>query len=235
MPIAILAGGLGTRVSKISRDNPKSMIEVCGKPFVYWQILNLIQQGYIEIIMCIGHKGLIIKDYLEIQFKGKAQISYSFDGPQQLGTGGSIKKALPLLGDQFMVLYGDSYLPISHSKVEATFVHNDQPALMTVYKNLDSLNPNNVLIEKGNVIKYSKSQDEGILTHIDYGLNLFSKDVFGMEPEDTSFDLGVVFKKLVSNRSLASYEVDKKFYEIGSVQGVRDFETYLKGELSDVQ
>lgn len=235
MPIAILAGGLGTRVSRISRDNPKSMIEICGKPFVYWQISNLIQQGYSEILMCIGHKGLIIQEYLEIHFKNEAHISYSFDGQQQLGTGGSIKKALPFLGDKFMVLYGDSYLPLSFSNVESTFVRSGRPALMTVYKNLNSLNPSNVLIEKDNVIQYSKSHNQGTLTHIDYGLNFFSKEVFDTDLENTSFDLGVLFRKLASEKSLASYEVNERYYEIGSPKGIKDFEEYLKGRLSDLQ
>ena len=235
MPIAILAGGLGTRVSDISRNNPKSMIEIHGKPFVYWQISNLIQQGYFEILMCIGHKGSIIQEYLEIQFKDKAQISYSFDGELQLGTGGSIKKALPMLGDEFMVLYGDSYLPICFSKVESTFKDSGRPALMTVYKNSNALSPSNVLIEQDKVIQYSKSHDQAILTYIDYGLNLFSKGVFETEIEGTTFDLGVIFRKLISEELLTAYEIKERYYEIGSPKGIVDFQDYLKGKLSDIQ
>jgi NDP-sugar pyrophosphorylase family protein len=234
MPIAILAGGLGTRVSEISPGNPKSMIEICGKPFVYWQISRLIQQGYSEIVMCLGHKGLIIQEYVEFEFNGKACISYSFDGEQQLGTGGSIKNALPLLGDKFMVLYGDSYLPLHFSEVEAAFFSNFRPALMTVYKNSISISENNALIEGDYVIKYSKSSGQEIFTHIDYGLNVLTKEVFDSRPENSEFDLGVILSQLSSEKLLACYEVNERFYEIGSPNGIMNFEEYLKGKINEL-
>ena len=234
MTIAILAGGLGTRVSSISVDKPKSMIEICGKPFLYWQISSLIEQGYTDILMCIGHKGSIIQDYLEVEFKNKAHISYSFDGKQQLGTGGSIKKALPMLGDKFMVLYGDSYLPISFSEIESTFRHSGWPGLMTTYGNSNSSYPNNVLIDQELIIQYSKKQTQRVFTHIDYGLSFFSKEVFDLTLENTNFDLGVIIEKLISEKSLANYEVNERFYEIGSPTGIIEFEEYLKGKLGEL-
>ena len=135
LPVAILAGGLGTRLEKKILDKPKVLIDVAGKPFISRQLNYLSDQGIKDIVICIAHLGEQIKDYVGNGSKYNLNVTYSDDGDQLLGTGGSIKKACSILGKNFYILYGDSFLPINFSLVEKAFFQEKKPALMTVLKN----------------------------------------------------------------------------------------------------
>ena len=133
-PVVILVGGLAKRLNPISRNTPKAMVEVLGKPFIFHQLLHLRNQNIKKVVLCIGHLGDIIKSAVGDGSKLDLDISYSTDGDNPLGTGGAIKKALPLLGDNFFVLYGDTYLPIRFDKVQEAYMSKNFLSLMTVFK-----------------------------------------------------------------------------------------------------
>jgi NDP-sugar pyrophosphorylase family protein len=140
----ILAGGLATRLRPLTERIPKALVEVVGRPFLEHQIELLKRNEITDIILCVGYLGEMIEQRYGNGDALGVRIRYSFDGARLLGTGGAIKKALPLLPDSFFVLYGDSYLPVDYQAVAAAFWKAGRPALMTVYANCDAWDTSNV-------------------------------------------------------------------------------------------
>src|SRR5262245_14563616 len=107
LPIAILAGGLATRLLPVTSQIPKSLVDVAGRPFAEHQIDLLRQNGITNIVFLVGYLGEMVRDTLGDGSRWGVQLRYVFDGPRPLGTGGSLEAALPHLADRFFVLYGD--------------------------------------------------------------------------------------------------------------------------------
>ena len=228
LPVAILAGGLATRLRPLTDTLPKAMIEICGAPFVDWQLKLLAKNGVGKVVFCVAYKSEMIQDFVGDGSKYGIDVTYSEDGPSLLGTGGAIRGALPRLGADFMVLYGDSYLPIDYKAVETAFYSTPKPALMTVYRNGDLVHPRNVIFVQGELRKYDKGfPDEG-MAHIDYGLSIFDASVFMPYSNGAKIDLAEICTTLSSAGLLAGYEVQERFYEIGSLRGIRDFTAYIE-------
>src|SRR3990167_11349183 len=120
-PVVILAGGLATRLHPVTHTIPKSLVEVNGEPFVAHQLRLLKRNGFNKVIMCIGHLGQNVIEFVGDGSCFGLHVSYSLDGQTLLGTAGAIKKALPLLEKYFFVLYGDSYLPCDYLSVQNYF------------------------------------------------------------------------------------------------------------------
>lgn len=228
LPLAILAGGFGTRLGLLTRNNPKCLIEINGKPFVDWQLELLCKNGYSDFVFCVSYMSEVIQNHLGDGKQFGARIRYSVDGETQLGTGGSIRKAIPLLGDKFGVIYGDSYLPISYLSVEKKFLNSNLCALMTVYKNDNELGDSNVEYANDCVLNYDKFVKSVNMKHIDFGLSYFSASSF-LDPKfRADFDLAEVTKKLVKDEQMSGFEVFERFYEIGSREGINQLSNYLR-------
>ena len=225
--VAILSGGLATRLRPISEKTPKSLIEVAGKPFIFHQLDYLSKQKITSVTICVGYLGELIQEAVGDGAKWGMDVSYSFDGSQLLGTGGAIKNALPLLGENFFVLYGDSYLPINFEGVQSAYVESGKKALMTVMKNQNRWDKSNVEFDAGRIIEYNKSVIRSQMHYIDYGLGLLQSDVFQAYPYEQPFDLSKVYNELSLSKELAGYEVFERFYEIGSHNGILDAHAYL--------
>jgi MurNAc alpha-1-phosphate uridylyltransferase len=234
LPVAILAGGFATRLRPLTETVPKSMIEICGYPFAHWQTKQLVKAGVSEVVYCVSYKSEIIEEFLGDGSRYGIRIRYSHDGPKQLGTGGAIIQALPYLGNRFMVLYGDSYLPIDFSKVESKYEESNKPALMTVYANNGKFDSSNVDFTGGVLNRYQKGTESSEMTHIDYGLSCFDESVFSNFNLDLPLDLAQIFTELASQKLLAGYEAGERFYEIGSQQGILDFTSYIERNLSEL-
>lgn len=227
LPVAILAGGLATRLRPITQTIPKALIKVAGKYFIDHQLEYLSYQGITSVVLCIGYLGEMIKEFVGDGSRWNMQVSYSQDGPVLLGTGGALKQALPLLGDNFFVLYGDSYLPIDYTKIEAYFKKYRKLGLMTIYHNNNKLDKSNVYFDNGQIIKYSKKQHIKEMQHIDYGLGILSSQILEGYPINQPFDLALAYAELALQKQLVGYEVYERFYEIGSKSGILDAEEYL--------
>jgi MurNAc alpha-1-phosphate uridylyltransferase len=234
LPIAILAGGLATRLRPITESIPKALIEINGTPFIDWQLKLLSKKGITKVVFCVAHKSEMIQEFVGTGERYGIEIEYSEDGNTQLGTGGAIRNALNLLGQEFMVLYGDSYLPIDYKLVQTAFINCDKPALMSVYKNAGAFDTSNVIFENGQLETYRKGQPSARMTHIDYGLSIFKRSVFEEYQEGAKLDLSDICTELSSKNLLAGYEVDERFYEIGSYQGIEDFEEYIRRQNHDL-
>ncbi|MFC1491331.1 nucleotidyltransferase family protein [Nitrospinota bacterium] len=221
-PVAILAGGLATRLLPQSEEIPKSLLDIEGKPFVERQIDLLTRQGIGRIVMCVGHLGEMIREVIGNGARLGAEVSYSFDGPELLGTGGALKRALPQLGDAFFVLYGDSYLPIDYRAAERAFGQIGKPGLMTVFRNEGKWDRSNVLFADGRIARYEKDNPTADMRHIDYGLGILRQEVFEEIPEGHPWDLADIYRDLAGRGELAGFEAADRFYEIGSKRGLEE-------------
>ncbi len=224
----ILAGGLATRLWPDTKSIPKSMISIAGKPFIDWQLSLLKEKGIKKILLCIGYLGEQIEDFVGNGEKWDLEISYSYERETLLGTGGALRKALDKLDDNFFLTYGDSYLPVSYIDIQESFIKSGQSALMTIYKNYNDFDKSNVAIENGKIKRYKKNSDDKDLIYIDYGLLVLSKSTIKKIPPDEIIDLSQPLQNLVTTGELASYEVNQRFYEIGSRSGIENLEVYLK-------
>ncbi len=229
-PVVILAGGLATRLNPITTKIPKSLIEVAGKPFIFHQLALLKHQGISDIILCLGNFGEMIQDYVGDGHAWGLKVQYSYDGNALLGTGGAIKKAIRLLPEVFWVMYGDSFLDIDLKPVLERFESEGKPILMTVYHNKNKWDRSNVLYKDGRIIKYDKKNPMEEMEHLDYGLIILKKTVFNDWPEGITFDFSEVYSKFIEKGEVSAFEVSRRFYEIGSFQGIKETEQYLNGK-----
>ena len=230
LPVAILAGGLATRLRPITEKIPKALVEVAGEPFIRRQLVYLRDQGIGEVVVCTGYRGEMIEAVVGDGAGLGLRVLYSPDGPVLLGTGGALCQALPLLGDAFFVLYGDSFLPVEFSAVENAWRTSGKPALMTVMRNCDRWDKSNVLFRNGELIKYNKRAPRPEMEFIDYGLGILSATVLRAYPSGQVLDLADVYAALSTAGQLSGFEVHERFYEIGSHAGLREAEDYFLGK-----
>jgi len=230
-PVAILAGGLATRLRPLSDRIPKSLIEVAGKPFIVHQLELLRRQGLTRVVLCVGHLGEMIQDAIGNGHSLGVEIQYIFDGGFARGTGGALKQAVPLLGNAFYVLYGDSYLPVDYRAMEAAFERCEKLGMMSVYRNRGKWDGSNVLYIDKRVVSYDKRNPPSSCEHIDYGLSMLRAAALADIPDDQPCDLAVVFQRLIAKNQMAGFEVFERFYEIGSSRGLEETRALLSGKL----
>jgi len=227
LPVAILAGGLATRLYPLSARVPKALISVAGRPFIFHQLELLKCQGVERVVLCVGYLGEQVRATVGDGRAFGMSIAYCFDGTPLLGTGGAIQQALPLLGDHFFVLYGDAYLRCSLRAIQSAYEAARQPALMTVIRNGNRWDRSNAIFDSDAVLCYDKQSARDDLTHIDFGLSVLSRAVFEPYADQRCIDLADICRTLSRQGRLAGFEVSQRFYEIGSLQGMRETDAYL--------
>lgn len=224
--MVILAGGLGTRMRPLTERIPKAMIKIRGKPFLEHQLELIKKNGIFDIVLCVGHLSELIQDYFKDGSDFGVSIRYSTETGSLLGTAGALKNAEFLLSDEFLVMYGDSYLPIDYVEVLRHFKESGKRGLMMVYKNQGKYDASNVRIEGGMVVGYDKRGGIG-MEYIDYGLSVLNKKALDHVPKGKAYDLGSLYKDLIEKKQLAAFETRQRFYEAGSPAGLADLEDYL--------
>jgi N-acetyl-alpha-D-muramate 1-phosphate uridylyltransferase len=227
LPVAILSGGLATRLRPATETLPKALIPINGEPFIAHQLRLLSSAGVDRVVMCVGYLGEMIQEFAGDGRRFGVTLSYSPDGPNLRGTAGAVRNALPMLGEeQFLVLYGDSYLPCDYRAVEQAFLRSGQPGLMTVFRNRNQWESSNVEFAGGHIAAYEKRMPTAAMEYVDYGLSAFHASAFSAAGEQAA-DLTTVFQELIRRRALAGFEVTERFYEVGSWEGIRELEVYL--------
>ncbi|HLG99230.1 MAG TPA: sugar phosphate nucleotidyltransferase [Bryobacteraceae bacterium] len=230
MQCVILAGGLATRMRPLTESCPKTLLPVCGRPFAHHQLHWLAAQGITEVVYSIGHHGGMIRRYWEQTPCPIPCVRYVDEGERLRGTGGALRLASEAgaLNESFFVLYGDSFLPVAFGPVWNAFRSSGMPALMTVLRNEGRWDHSNAIYQDGRVLLYDK-RGHLAMHYIDYGLSALRREVLeGIQ--DEVFDLATLFHQLSLRDQLAGFEVDQRFYEIGSPEGLRDFENYLQAQ-----
>lgn len=227
VPVAILAGGLATRLRPITEKIPKALVEVAGRPFVEHQLELLRANGVVRVVLCVGYLGERVAEHIGDGAAFGLDVRYSFDGDKLLGTGGALRRALPHLGSLFWILYGDSYLDVDYPAILDHFLATDALGLMTVLRNEDRWDKSNLLFRDGQLLCYTKRSATPDMMHIDYGLSLLRSEALLRLPAEEPSDLADLFSALVAEGRMTGCEMRRRFYEIGSHRGLSETQDYL--------
>lgn len=227
-PVVILAGGRATRLRPITETIPKCLVEVGGTPFIDLQLRQLAAQGIREVVLLVGYRGSMVAAHVGSGERYGLVVTVVPDGPQLLGTAGSIRAAIGILPEAFFVLYGDSYLRCSYRAVQTAFEQGGRPVLMTVYRNEGQWDTSNVVFTGSQVESYSKRHLSPEMRHIDYGLMVFERKIFDAVPDGAPCDLGGILEEQVRSGNVTGFEVEERFYEIGSHAGLSDLAEFLE-------
>tara|TARA_B100001079_G_C16316193_1_gene472446 strand:- start:261 stop:947 length:687 start_codon:yes stop_codon:yes gene_type:complete len=219
----VLCGGKGTRVSKFTKQIPKCLIDIKGKPFLYYQLKFLKKNNINNVVISVGYLAKKVREYIKnnIDF---INIKIKDDGKKLLGTGGAILKSTNLLKTNFFVIYGDSYLNFKLKKL----VKKKNLVTMAIFKNNNKYDKSNIELNNSEKIFYYKNKDNKKLQFIDYGASYVNKQIFKGIKKNVKFDLSDLFEEISKKNMLSGYKVRKRFYEIGSYSGIKDFKNYLK-------
>ena len=226
--LALLAGGLATRMHPATLRVAKSMLPVAGEPLLGHQLRLLAGQGIGEVVLCCGHLEEQLRAYAGDGGRWGLRVRYSSDGTVPLGTGGALRRALPLLGERFLIMYGDSFLTAAIEPVWQAFVAAGSEGMMTVFRNEGLWDTSNVAFAGGRIRAYSKARRSSAMRHIDYGLNCLRASALAAWPDGARFDLADVHAALLERGELAGYEVRERFYEIGSAAGLVETDALLR-------
>jgi N-acetyl-alpha-D-muramate 1-phosphate uridylyltransferase len=225
-PVCILAGGLGARLGERVRDTPKPLLEVAGEPFLVHQLRLLADHGARAAVLCVGYRGEQVQERIGKRRCG-IEIRYSFDAePGRDGTLGAIRRASPLLGERFLVLYGDTYLRIDYRAVAREWRHSGLPAVMSVLHNEGRWDASNAVYRDGRVLRYDKRSPSAGMRWIDYGLGGLTASALERAPAPAR-DLATLYERLAERGELLGFPASARFYEIGTARALRETDAFL--------
>jgi NDP-sugar pyrophosphorylase family protein len=224
-PVCVLAGGLGTRLGAAVADTPKPILPVAGEPFLKHPLALLAAHGATRAVLCVGYLGERIEAALGAEQFG-IELLYAYDPPDLAGTAGAIRPVLDLLGDRFMVLYGDTYLRIDYGAVDRAHAASGKLALMTVLRNAGQWDASNASYDPATgAVAYDKHAPTPDMAWIDYGLGVLTPEALAVAPEED--DLAGVYRELSRRGELAGYEATERFYEIGTPAALAEADAFL--------
>lgn len=232
-PVALLGGGLATRLRPMSETIPKALVDVAGKPMALRQVELLRSKGIRQVVWCVGYLGEMIQALLGDGSAYGISIAYSFDGDRLLGTGGALKKALPLLGPEFFVLYADAYLDCDYRALFGAYRAANMPGLMTIFRNENRLDRSNVIFENGRILRYDKRNHVPKMCYIDYGLSVLRADVFKDIPDGEPWDLADIYSQMAQRGEITGYQVYHRFYEVGSLESLEEARRHFEKQNRD--
>jgi len=211
---------------------PKSMLPVAGKPFLHYQLEWLASAGITDVVYSIGYRGDTIREYVGDGSRWGIRVTFVDEGDRLLGTAGALRLAFDqgVLDSTFAVLYGDSFLRVPIPAMWNQFLTSGRPALMAVLRNHGQWDRSNVIYSDGQVVLYDKHVPEPrpeAMQYIDYGISLLRRELIEQVLPAQRSDLASLLHKLSVEGNLAGFEATERFYEIGSPQGLRDFEQYI--------
>lgn len=225
-PVCILAGGRGTRLGELGRDTPKALVPVAGEPFLFHQLRLLRRHGARRVVLCVGYLAEQIEEAVGDGCQFDLEVCCVADQPGISGTAAAIRGALTLLGEEFLTLYGDTYLRIDYGAVLAAFRLSTLPALMTVLRNENRWDTSNAVFRDGRVEWYDKRHPTPQMAWIDYGLGVFSAAGLALAREKS--DLSDVYGDLARRGKLAGFEARERFYDIGTPAALRETDAFLR-------
>ncbi len=224
--VVVLMGGLGTRLGL--KDRPKAMADVNGVPFFDYQLRLLRRWKFRKILFLVGYQAKQIEAYYGDGSQWQMDIQYSYDGPTARGTGGALKRAEEKLEDDFLLLYGDSFMDIDYQETVYRYClakGAGKLGLMTVLENRNQFDKSNVVCRDGELLLYDKTCHREEMQYIDYGVSMLSKESLSGR-EDRAFDLAELLTSLSRQGRLAAQIVNKRFYEIGNPASLQEFCNY---------
>lgn len=229
-PVCVLAGGLGTRLGRRVLDRPKPLIEVAGEPFLWHQLRLLAAHGISEVVLCVGYLGELISERVGTSPFG-LRITYSFDNPVLDGTLGALRRARGLLGERFLVLYGDTYLRLDYAAAAAAWQASGLPAMMCVLRNEGRWEASNAVYAEGRVLAYDKRAPRPEMAWIDYGLGGLEQAALDISPQ--ARDLSDLYCQLAAEGKLYGFEATERFYDVGTPRALAETDAFLREEIGD--
>ena len=229
--VVVLMGGLGTRLKDYTKECPKSLVDVSGRPFFDYQLDLLCAWGFKKFVFLIGYRAEMIEEHFGNGSDKGISISYSYDGEKLLGTGGAVRRALSLLEDDFLLLYGDSFMDIDYAETLYRYERGKAAgarALMSVLGNNDRFDKSNVVMDGGNIKLYDKHNTTPEMDHIDYGVCMYERSLFEGRAENEAFDIAEILHDLSVKGQLTAQVVTKRFYEIGSPASLAECSDYMQ-------
>lgn len=228
LPVALLAGGLATRLRPLTENIPKVLVEVAGRPFLDHQLALLRANGFRRVVLCLGYLGELVTRHLGDGARHGLEVAYSYDGARMLGTGGALRRAAPQLGEEFWVMYGDSYMDVDYEAVLRDHRKQGKLGLMTVIANQNRWDRSNVLFQDARILCYDKRHPTAPMAHIDYGAAILHRKALERIPEGQPYDLADLYHGLVKDGQMGGHEVTHRFYEIGSPTGLAETQAYIR-------
>ena len=214
------------------------MIRVAGRHFIERQLDWLARQDVRRVVLCIGHLGNQVRDFVGDGSQFGVDVIYVDEGEVLRGTAGSLRLAYDQnqLSPWFLVLYGDSYLDVSIPLVAKAFQAAGLPALMTVFKNDGVWEKSNAVFDGLLVTRYDKDRRDPTarMTYVDYGLLAITRQTIADRiAPDAAVDLSNLLRALSAEGQLSGFEAHQRFYEIGSPEGLSDLEGFLSSRRAD--
>ncbi len=233
MQCVVLAGGRGTRMRPFTDTRPKCLVPVAGRPFIDWQLAWLASEEVRRVLLSVGYRAELVRQHVGDGSRFGLEVDYVEDGEPLLGTAGALRRSFDeeKLGPTFFLLYGDSYLPVRLREVSAAYHQRRAPVLMTLYEDPGRLERPNAVYQEGMVTRYEKGLPAAPpdMRHVDFGLSVWDRRVIPeWIPSGATKDLAVVFDGLSREGRLAGLEVRQRFYEVGSIDGLRDLEALIE-------
>jgi NDP-sugar pyrophosphorylase family protein len=229
MQCVILAGGLGTRLWPLTRTVPKPMVPVAGVPYLEHQLRLLKSQSISDVVMLTGYLGEQIEEYFGDGSRLGMSIQYSRE-QQPLGTAGALRDASPFLAQSFLLLYGDSYLPIHYPAAHERLLASGAQGLMVVYDNQlgDTLVKNNVDVDDAGYVTVYEKESPRTLPYVEAGVLSFQKSCLNLIPSEGTISLEKeIFPALIARRQLAAFITSQRFYDIGTPERLQAIESYV--------
>lgn len=185
MQMLILCGGLGTRLRPLTTAVTKCMLEFEGRPFLEYIINYYKNQGIKEFVLSVGHLKESIIDHFQDGSKWSVNIKYcKEDSP--LGTGGAIKKAEPMLNNEFFVANGDTFTQLNLKKIENFHKAHHSLCTICVKKSARGQNSGHVTFDNNHKIINFKSEEIKKEGFVSTGIYLINKTFLDRFPDGRS-------------------------------------------------
>jgi NDP-sugar pyrophosphorylase family protein len=231
MQAAILAGGLGTRLRPLTHEVPKPMVPIAGKPYLEHQLVRLREQGIADIVLLTGYLAEQIEEHFGDGARHGLRIRYSREATP-IGTGGALAQAADLLAPEFLLLYGDSFLPIHYPAVlEMLGQRGDFDLVLTAYDNRrgnTDVQNNLEINEAGRVLTYAKDTGNPRLNYVEAGVLAIRRQVVERMPEARPLSLEkTIFPELIARGALGAWITTERFYDFGTPERLAETQLYF--------
>jgi NDP-sugar pyrophosphorylase family protein len=209
------------------------MVPVAGVPYLEHQLRLLARQSFHDVLLLTGYLGEQIESYFGNGARLGLRLRYARE-PRPQGTGGALRDARRDLAESFLLLYGDSLLPIQYAAAARRLKDSAALGAIVVYRDPageTTVRPNVALDRSGLVTRYDKtSAVDPALEYVEAGVSCFRREVLDLLPGagPASFE-ECVFPRLIDRRQLAALPTAHRFYDIGTPERLRAIEEYLRG------
>jgi NDP-sugar pyrophosphorylase family protein len=224
-PVAILAGGLGTRLGSRAGGLPKPLVEVAGEPFLFHLMRRLAAAGARRLVLCVGHLGEEVERIVGSRRFGM-DVAYSFDTAGLDGTLGALRRARDLLGERFLVHYGDTLLTMDFRGLVESWTASGLSGMLAVLENHGRWGTSNTEVRGHLVVAHDKLTRTTEMTWIDYGAACLTGASLDAVPTEET-DLTTLYSVLARSGRLGAFRVSERFYEIGTPEALEETERYL--------